>query len=29
MMLTVALMACALPAWRAMRVQPAVVLRND
>ena len=29
LMLTVALMACALPAWRAMRVQPAVVLRND
>jgi putative ABC transport system permease protein len=29
LMLTVALMACAVPAWRAMRVQPAVVLRND
>jgi len=30
MVLTVtALMACAVPAWRAMRVQPAVLLRND
>jgi putative ABC transport system permease protein len=29
LMLTVALMACAVPAWRAMRVQPAAVLRND
>jgi predicted permease len=29
LMLTVALMACAIPAWRAMRVQPAAVLRND
>jgi putative ABC transport system permease protein len=29
LMVAVALMACALPAWRAMRVQPAVVLRND
>ncbi|MEP6783153.1 MAG: FtsX-like permease family protein, partial [Acidobacteriota bacterium] len=29
LMVIVALMACALPAWRAMRVQPAVVLRND
>jgi putative ABC transport system permease protein len=26
---TTALLACALPAWRAMRVQPAAVLRND
>ena len=29
LMLTVALLACAVPAWRAMRVQPAAVLRND
>jgi len=29
MMIAVALMACALPAWRAMRVQPAAVLRNE
>jgi putative ABC transport system permease protein len=29
LMLTVALMACAVPAWRAMRVQPAAVLRNE
>jgi putative ABC transport system permease protein len=29
LMVTVALMACAVPAWRAMRVQPAAVLRND
>jgi predicted permease len=29
LMTVVALMACALPAWRAMRVEPAVVLRND
>ncbi len=29
LMVTVALMACALPAWRAMRVQPAAVLRNE
>lgn len=28
-MLAVALMACAVPAWRAMRVQPAAVLRNE
>jgi putative ABC transport system permease protein len=29
LMTVVALLACALPAWRAMRVEPAVVLRND
>jgi len=29
LMLAVALMACAVPAWRAMCVQPAVVLRNE
>ena len=29
LMVTVALIACAVPAWRAMCVQPAVVLRND
>ena len=29
LMATVALFACAIPALRAMRVQPAVVLRND
>jgi putative ABC transport system permease protein len=29
LMIAVALMACAVPAWRAMRVQPAAVLRNE
>ncbi|MBY0497316.1 MAG: ABC transporter permease [Cyanobacteria bacterium] len=29
LMIVVALMACALPAWRAMRLQPAAVLRNE
>jgi len=29
LMLTVALLTCAVPAWRAMRVQPATILRND
>jgi putative ABC transport system permease protein len=29
LMVTVALMACAVPAWRAMRLQPAAVLRNE
>jgi ABC-type lipoprotein release transport system permease subunit len=24
-----ALLACAVPAWRAMRLQPAAVLRNE
>ena len=29
LMVTVALLACAVPAWRAVRVQPAAVLRNE
>lgn len=29
LMLSVALVACAVPAWRAMRLQPAAVLRNE
>lgn len=29
LMVTVALLACAVPAWRAMRLQPATVLRNE
>jgi putative ABC transport system permease protein len=29
MMIAVALLACAVPAWRAMRLQPAAVLRNE
>jgi putative ABC transport system permease protein len=29
LMIAVALMACAVPAWRAMRIQPATVLRNE
>jgi len=28
-MIGVALLACAVPAWRAMRLQPAAVLRNE
>jgi len=29
LMIGVALLACAVPAWRAMRLQPAAVLRNE
>ena len=29
LMIVVALLACAVPAWRAMRLQPAAVLRNE
>ena len=29
LMIVVALVACAVPAWRAMRLQPAAVLRNE
>jgi putative ABC transport system permease protein len=29
LMIAVAMLACAVPAWRAMRVQPAAILRNE
>ena len=29
LMIVVALLACAVPAWRAMQLQPASILRNE